>query len=243
MSIKQHIIITDDNPRDREFLIQTLEAFDITETSNAEQAIAAVMTLDEPNIISDIQMPEINGIQMAERIWQHKPNARIIFWSNYSDEMYLRSLVDIIPPDTVYGYVLKTNKADVLLQATDEVFSQQHCWIDPGIKKIQKRAQQAGLTDAEYEVLIDIALGLTDKGIGLRRYLSRRGAQNRLKALYHKLEIDMNLPFDNEKQHVINLRSRAVCLALSRGLINLPILEEENTKLQNWMNYERLSIN
>jgi DNA-binding NarL/FixJ family response regulator len=38
---------------------------------------------------------------------------------------------------------------------------------------------------------VDIALGLTDKAIARRRYLSERGVQNRLRELYAKLGIDV----------------------------------------------------
>ena len=236
------LIITDDNPRDREFLTKVFHDYELIETSNAAEAIEAAKNFDAPWVISDIQMPTANGIDLAKLIWRSQPLARIIFWSQYSDEMYLRSLVRIIPPDTVYGFVLKTNTADVLREAATDVFFQHQCWIDPAIRNVQHRLKHSHLTDAEYEVLIDIALGLTDKAIGLRRFLSRRGAQNRLKALYHKLEVDLTLPFNNEEHHLINLRNRSVHLAFQRGLVNLPILQEEEKKLQQWLHSERMTL-
>lgn len=46
-----------------------------------------------------------------------------------------------------------------------------------------------GLSDAEYEILVDVALGLTDKAIAQRKKLSLRSVQNRLQQLYEKLDI------------------------------------------------------
>ncbi|MFN2258182.1 MAG: response regulator, partial [Desulfuromonadaceae bacterium] len=62
-----------------------------------------------PLVISDIQMPEMNGIEFAKQLWSKQPQARIVFWSQFKDEMYVRTLVKIVPPETVYGYVLKSS--------------------------------------------------------------------------------------------------------------------------------------
>ncbi len=58
-------------------------------------------------------------------------------------------------------------------------FPRRHCIIDREIRGIQHRVQDRfeGITDGEYESLIDIALGLTDRAIAARRGLSIRGAR------------------------------------------------------------------
>ena len=235
---KMKVIVVDDNPRDREFLLNTFSDYTVAEATNGEEAIQIVEEYSQPWIISDIQMPKLNGIEFAKAVWQKNRAARIVFWTQFSDEMYLRALIRVIPAETVYGYVLKTNTAAVLRQAVHAVFEDHQCWIDPSIRQVQGRVQHEGISDAEYDVLIDIALGLTDKAVGLRRFLSRRGAQNRLKSLYQKLGVDMDLGPDQDSGHLINLRSRAVCIALARGLINPHILEQEETRLQQWLQFE-----
>jgi DNA-binding NarL/FixJ family response regulator len=86
----------------------------------------------------------------------------------------------------------------------------------------------------EYEVLVDIALGLTDNMIAQRRYLSRRGAQNRLKSLYNKLGVTQS-PDDGTKGEALNLRTRAISIAMRRGLLNSFELEQEEARLQEWL--------
>ena len=56
----------------------------------------------------------------------------------------------------------------------------------------QATDRQTGLTDVEYEALVDIALGLTDQAIAHRRFLSRRGVTSRLHALYSKLGVEQH---------------------------------------------------
>ena len=236
MAMRYPVIVAEDNPRDREFLSRQLAHYRFVMAENPQHAFELVSKQDTPRLLTDLQMPQFNGIELAKAVWTKMPAARIVFWSNYGDETYIRSLSTIIPDDTVYGYVLKDNTSEVLERATRAVFDEDQCWIDPKLRPVQKRTHERdkALNDNDYDVLIDIALGLTDNMIAQRRYLSRRGAQNRLKSLYQQLGVtneSVNLPADEH----LNLRSRAVAIALRRGLINTYELEQEEQAFQNWL--------
>ena len=237
------IIVAEDSPRDREYLLSTLADFDLTVAANGREAISLIKEQTTTYIISDLQMPELNGIELARNVWSFMPDARIIFWSHYQDEIYLRSLSGFIPPETVYGYVLKDNTSEVLIKAVKQVFLEDQCWIDPKIRSVQARSQRSidSITDAEYIVLIDIALGLTDNVIAQRRYLSRRGVQSRLKSLYQKLDIRGIIHHDTDAE-IMNPRSRAVAIALQRGLINTEELAREEQDLARWIKKESVRL-
>jgi len=231
------IIIVDDNPRDRTYLADLLAAYKPISVANANEALDNCQLSQTPWIITDIQMPDCNGIELAKKIWQEYSTARILFWSQYSDETYVRALAKLIPADTVYGYVLKSNTSEVILRAAQAVFDDFQCWIDPQVRKVQARNQKGNnlISDAEYEVLIDIALGLTDNTIAERRYLSRRGVQNRLQSLYSKLGANDEIISKPNDKELINIRARAIALALQRGLINSFELKEEEILLTDWL--------
>lgn len=226
------LIIAEDNPRDREFLTDHLKPFELILTEDPLQALELAKQYDSPNVITDLQMPKINGINLAKNIWQDQPKAKILFWSNYGDETYVRSLTKIIPQQTVYGYILKDNTSAVLLKAVSAVFNDEQCWVDPKLRPTQNLVLQAnsGLSDTDYEVLVDISLGLTDKLIAERRFLSHRGAQNRLKTLYIKLGVAA----ENNDAKNLNIRSRAISVALRRGLINSDEIDKEEILFQQW---------
>ena len=230
-----NIIIAEDNPRDREFLCQTLSAHQLHVACDGAEALELLQQTQVDCLVSDLQMPRLNGVELAKKVWADMPQARIVFWSQYQDEIYVRSLAKIIPAETVYGYVLKSNPSDTLCRAVDSVFQDCQCWIDPKIRPVQARSQasQETISDAEYEVLIDIALGLTDNLIAQRRYLSRRGVQSRLKSLYQKLHVERDSASDNGD--ALNPRARAVSVALRRGLLNPYELEQAEASFQKWL--------
>jgi len=235
------IIIAEDSPRDREFLTSAINGFDLVFANDGDQAFKCLKQSSAKYIISDIQMPNMNGIELARKVWAFRPDTRIVFWSHYKDEIYLRSLSRIIPPDTVYGYILKDAMSDILIKAVNQVFLEQQCWIDPKIRSAQARSARPmyNITDAEYAVLIDIALGLTDNIIAQRHYLSRRGVQSRLKSLYQKLNIE-RLHNASNAGEVMNPRSRAVAIAYQRGLINSEEMVTEEQRLKEWLSHENI---
>jgi len=233
----QPLIITDDNPRDRAYLIEVLKSFEVLPTANADEALLACANIQEPWLVTDIQMPGFNGIELARRIWSTHNSARILFWSQHNDEAYVSALSKLIPPETVYGYILKNNSSEILLRAANAVFIDCQCWIDPLVRPVQARVKHHcdALSDAEYEVLIDIALGLTDNTIAERRLLSRRGVQNRLQSLYTKLGANIETSSGHNESELLNIRARAVSLALQRGLINSFELKEAEQALSTWL--------
>ena len=160
---------------------------------------------------------------------------RILFWSNYSDEAYVRGISKIVPKETAYGYLLKTASEQRLGLAMMGVFLEDQCIIDREIRGIQQRALDIheGLSNTEFEVLMDIALGMTDKAIAQRRGISTRSVQSRLKQLYEKLGID---PLAQEDVGpTFNSRTRAVAIALSRGLLNLEGMSVAEEQLARWL--------
>jgi DNA-binding NarL/FixJ family response regulator len=239
------ILIAEDIEFQRKYLKETIQELfpsylPLEEAENGEQAVKKGIHSHPLLIVMDIQLPMLNGIAAAKKIWECNPLTRILFWSQFMDEAYLRELQKIVPAETVYGYLLKNTSAMNLRQALTALLVEEQCWIDRGIRGVKVRAEDThtGLTDAEYEVLIDISLGLTDKAISRRRYLSERGVQNRLHSLYEKLDVDLNKMSIKNGGSVYNPRSRAVALAVHRGLLNMDILGREEIELDHWMKTE-----
>lgn len=234
------VLIAEDDALHRSFLANTLREFlaeggEIREVANGEQAIEQARHWRPHGVVLDLQMPKGTGIHAARAIWAERPETRILFWSNYADESYVRGVAKIVPPEAIYGYVLKSTSEDHLRFAIRGVFMEDQCLVDAEVSGVQRRAddRQESLTDTEYEILNDLALGLTDKAIAMRRALSTRSVQGRLQQLYGKLGLEHDAP--ENTRSVWNYRTRALLVALERGLLNVEGLRQADRELAEWL--------
>ncbi len=227
-------LIADDEERDRKWLKELLEKnipeqLPIVEVANGEAAVEQAVKLKPDLCFLDIKMAQLSGIKAAEQILQQVPETGVIILSNFADEVYVRQLWKIVPPNGVFGYVLKNASNEQVVEAARAVLSGD-CWIHPGIARVIQRTQNraTNLTAAEFEALTCIALGFTDHAIAKRLYLTEKAVQSRLKSLYAKLGI----PGRGEAHDTeFNQRCRAVYVATKRGLINSSELEGWESKL------------
>lgn len=234
------VLIVEDDPLHRAYLREALaealpECRSVIEAADGTEGVTLARRHGSAHVVMDLQMGARNGIEVARTIWTERPDTRILFWSNYSDEAYVRGLARIVPHGAAYGYVLKSASSERLKLALRSIFAEAQCVIDREVRSAQARSigQSDSFTDSEYEVLTDIALGLTDRAIAARRGLSLRSIQNRLRAIYEKLGI-----YDGEggaAEGLINLRARAVAVALSRRLLNAGAIERAEADLQDWI--------
>lgn len=228
------ILIADDEERDRMWLKDLLvknipEQQPFHEATDGQAAVDTAVKLKPQLVFLDIKMPHLSGIKAAEQILQKLPETGVIILSNFADEVYVRQLWKIVPPNGVFGYVLKNASNEQVVEAAKAVLSGD-CWIHPGIARVIQRTQNraTSLTAAEYEALVCIALGLTDHTIAKRLYLTEKAVQSRLKSLYAKLAI----PGRSEAHDTeFNQRCRACYVANKRGLINQSELDEWEAKL------------
>ncbi|EEE36158.1 two component response regulator [Rhodobacteraceae bacterium KLH11] len=186
-------------------------------------------------IVMDLRMRDRNGIEAARTIWSERPDTRILFWSNHSDEAYLRGISRIVPKDAAYGYVLKTAPPERLALALQAVLFEGQVMIDREIhslQSLQARSAQA-LTETEHQILLDVSLGLPDKTIAQRRNLSLRTVQNRLMSIYEKLNIQDDLTEIPDLQ--INKRTRAISCAIRLRIINAEDIVSAEEELLRWL--------
>lgn len=235
------VLIVEDDPLHRSYLLEAVcsalpECRDVLEAENGADGEKMAREHKSAHIVMDLQMNARNGIEAARTIWKERPDTRILFWSNYSDEAYVRGVSRIVPDGAAYGYVLKSASDERLKLALRSIFVEAQCVIDREVRGMQQKSlgQVKGFSDSEYEILVDIALGLTDRTIARRRGLSLRSVQNRLQQLYEKLGV-YQMSTDDADEGRFNLRARAVTVALLRKLLNYSALERAEAELNEWL--------
>lgn len=235
------ILIVEDDPFHASFLQDTLaEALpEVTETLHATDGLAGISEARAGRIgavVMDLQMDKHNGIEAARTIWAERPDTRILFWSNYSDEAYLRGISQIVPEDSAYGYVLKTATRERLELALRAVLIEGQIMVDREIHRFQRRITlpRNALDDSEYAVLLDLALGLQDRCIAERRGMSLRTVQNRLLSLYEKLGVLDDSDGGTSDVPGFNKRVRALHRAITMRILNAELLETSQRDFDRW---------
>lgn len=94
------LLIVDDEVLTREGLFENIDwkALGITEVFQADDGIRgmAVMEKYQPEIVlTDVRMPRMNGIGMAEQIQELYPETNVIFMSGFSDKEYLKAAIKL----------------------------------------------------------------------------------------------------------------------------------------------------
>ncbi|WP_426125914.1 response regulator [Pararhizobium sp. PWRC1-1] len=235
------VLIVEDDPLHRSYLHEAVSAAlpeceTVIEADSGTMGEKLARDHRSAHVVMDLQMNNRNGIEAARTIWKERPDTRILFWSNYSDEAYVRGVSRIVPDGAAYGYVLKSASDERLKLALRSIFVEAQCVIDREVRGMQQKSlgQTKGFSDTEYEILVDIALGLTDRAIARRRNLSLRSVQNRLQQLYEKLDVYQTASDDHEDSR-FNLRARAVTVAMLRKLLNYSALERAESELAEWL--------
>mgnify|MGYP001034023568 CR=1 FL=1 len=94
------VLIADDEDYAREGIIETVdwERFEIDEIMqavNGAEAVKIARWFKPDIVISDIRMPQVNGIEFAEKVREMNPDSRIIFISGYMEIEYLKSAIQL----------------------------------------------------------------------------------------------------------------------------------------------------
>jgi DNA-binding NarL/FixJ family response regulator len=125
------ILIAEDMAFQRDYLRTIIAAnfaseCPLIEAVDGNTAIELVLAHQPSLAILDIKLPGLSGVKAARQIWATMRLARIIFWSQYKDEIYIRELARIVPSETVYGYVLKSSADEKLVAALRAVSNTKH---------------------------------------------------------------------------------------------------------------------
>jgi DNA-binding NarL/FixJ family response regulator len=223
---------------ERCFAARNISLEEIEKASTGTDAVKKAGQTQFDLILMDIAMPELNGIKAASEIWARQPRAKILFWSQYHYEAYIRELGKIVPDEAIHGYVLKTESDEKMIDAINSIVFFDLPYIAPAVEAVKARLKErsSAVTDLEYETLLDIAAGLTDKAIAQKEHISYRGAQNRLSTLLNKLlKGEDGYLKESAGIEVYNPRVRLIFEALRRGLITQNDLSSHGQGVEEWL--------
>ncbi len=226
MSAKVRVLIIDDHPLFRQGIRWCLEdAGDIEvvgEAENGQEAIKLTERLAPDVVLVDINLPGLNGLEVARVIKRREPRIGIIVLSVYEDDEQLFQAIKVgaaaylskdVNPEDLLHYIREVAHGKYLIN--DSVLAKPHVATRvlhqfrelAASEDEQTTALFAPLTSREIEILDCIARGLSNKEIASELSISGQTVKNHITSILSKLQV--------------NDRTMAVIYAIKRGWIKM----------------------
>lgn len=148
---------------------------------NGIQALAILAQHPVDIILADIEMPEMNGLELAARIQQFERRPHMVIMTTFSKSGYIKRALDL----GVKAFILKEQPMDYLVAALQRV-AQGERVIEPELV-LMALADNDPLSNKERRAIQLAGDGLTTKDIAKRLFLSEGTVRNYLSAAIAKL--------------------------------------------------------
>jgi len=190
--VKLTIYLADDHAMFANALALTIEGFkDVSKVktaSNGKELIDLVEKKKPDVVITDFEMPVMDGMEVIKRISKKYPEVKIILLTMYNNVQLVREAMD----HGVHAFLTKSFDPSELETAIISVVEKDFYHNDLMYKALKYSASvniktSTSLTDREKEVLHLICDELTMKEIGDKLFVSDKTIQNHRQALLRKL--------------------------------------------------------
>lgn len=198
------VLIADDQELIRSSIQIILEAnpkFKVTATvADGEEVLDAIKKERPDVILMDVRMPKMDGTVCTKYVKSKYPEIKVIILTTFDDDDFIFSALKY----GALGYLLKGVSNDQLYQAIETVY-QGGAMINPNIaekvfKLFSKMAQsnyaiQVDQTESkhfsknEWRVIQQVGLGLSNKEISAKLYLSEGTVRNYISSILSQLDL------------------------------------------------------
>lgn len=202
---KIKIILADDHRLFRDGVRSILSNQDhveiIHEVSSGVELIESIKTHPCDIVISDISMPEINGIEAAQWIYDNKPEINVLILSMHINEAYIHKSMKA----GVKGYLPKDVSKEELLLAIQTIYEGKEYFgqeisdliFKSYVKETKMEAQgisaKVELTNRELEIVKLVAEGLLNKEISDQLKISIRTVDTHKANIIQKLKLKSSI--------------------------------------------------
>ncbi len=214
---KIEVVIAEDERLTRDALARLLalegDIEVVGQAGDGEQALRLVREKAPDVLLTDINMPKMNGIELTQQVRKAAPNVRVCILTIYHDDANVFQAIKA----GATGYVLKDSPIEetvAAVRAIAEGGSRLHPSIAARVLSEFNRisTQRAAdlklfseLTDREVEVLKEVATGKRNREIAETLFISEKTVKNHISNILFKLEV--------------NDRTEAAMLAARGGLL------------------------
>lgn len=126
---KIRVVIADDHAvmrvGIRNILTRSNEITVVGEASDGAEAITLVSELKPDVLILDMEMPVMDGVEVARRMQSSSSPVRILVLSAYDDRQYILEMLNM----GAYGYLIKDEAPEVIVDAVRGIANGEKGWI------------------------------------------------------------------------------------------------------------------
>lgn len=197
---KKTILIADDHQLILDGIremIDALDGFEVVATAqNGKDALLKFKTLLPDIILTDLDMPQLNGLEFIREVKFKKEDIKILVLTMYGEQALLKKAEKY----GASGYLLKTSDKTEFLKALIEVSDGKKYF--PGKSRGTNRDTKSrlgieeetfsvlkDLTKREKEILKLIANGFSNKEIGEKLFISHRTVDSHRTNLMKKIQV------------------------------------------------------
>ncbi|HYM87029.1 MAG TPA: response regulator transcription factor [Pseudoxanthomonas sp.] len=152
-------------------------------SADGEEAWRDLQRLKPDVLVTDIEMPGLSGLELAQRIQRHALPIKVIIVTTFARPGFLRRALDA----GVLGYLLKESPAEDLAQAVRKVHGGGRA-IDPELA-MEAWSEADPLNDRERQVLRLAGEGVSAADIAMQLNLSHGTVRNYLSEAIGKLGV------------------------------------------------------
>ena len=153
----------------------------VGQATNGHLALQEIPQLHPDIVLTDIEMPVMTGIELAEQLSEHHPEIKVVIMTTFSRAGYIRRSMTA----GVKGFVLKEAPSESLVAALKKVMAGQKV-IDSELA-LNALADSDPLSAKERKALQLAGEGLKTADIAARLYLSEGTVRNYLSDAIAKL--------------------------------------------------------
>ncbi|UOB18511.1 response regulator [Abyssalbus ytuae] len=193
-----NLIIADDHKMFLDGLISILQEdkrYNILFTAKNGNNIIKYLEINSDTnvdmVITDISMPEMDGITLNKMIKEKFPAVKTLILSMHNDGDRIQKVIE----NDADGYILKNAEKSELLKAVETIFSGEKFFSESVksayMNKIisNKKEEQIKLTEREIDVIKLIAQEHTTQEIAEKLFLSKHTVESYRKTLIAKLNV------------------------------------------------------
>jgi DNA-binding NarL/FixJ family response regulator len=189
------VILADDHPVVRNGIRHLLEkVVDIEvlgEASTGGEALSLVQELKPDILLLDMEMPDLNGREVAAKLQQMGSPVKILALSAYDDPVYIRELLE----SGAVGYLVKEEAPETIVEAVRGVAHGEQGWVSRRIAAQMvswvrgDEAERSQLTPREVDVLRLVVDGNTNQSIANSLGISEKTVEKYMDAIFTKLNV------------------------------------------------------